>query len=160
MPDFLREVHERNLTNTTRSEYEDCSTFNDTSRGASMLQTILRLPTVKSESGYSRSTIYLRIDQGLWTKQVSLGARCVGWPAHEVAALNAARIAGKSDEEIRALLAQKQEEHRDLDAVVERLLSAPTVGDDFQIRRIKKRKLVLKDRISALEDKLLPDIIA
>ena len=69
-----------------------------------MPQTIFRLPAVKSESGYSRSTIYLRIAQGLWTKQVSLGPRCVGWPAHEVAALNAARIAGKSDEEIRALV--------------------------------------------------------
>jgi len=69
-----------------------------------MLQTIFRLPAVKSESGYSRSTIYLRIAQGLWTKQVSLGPRCVGWPANEVAALNAARIAGKTDEEIRALV--------------------------------------------------------
>ena len=69
-----------------------------------MTHTILRLPAAKSESGYSRSTIYLRIAQGLWTKQVSLGPRCVGWPAHEVAALNAARIAGKTDEEIRALV--------------------------------------------------------
>ena len=40
----------------------------------------------------------------MWTKQVSLGPRCVGWPAHEVAALNAARIAGKTDDEIRALV--------------------------------------------------------
>ena len=69
-----------------------------------MTLTILRLPAVKTESGYSRSTIYLRIAQGLWTKQVSLGPRCVGWPAHEVAALNAARIAGKTDEDIRALV--------------------------------------------------------
>lgn len=69
-----------------------------------MLHTILRLPSVKSESGQSRSTIYLRITQGLWTKPVSLGPRAVGWPAHEVGALNAARIAGKSDEEIRALV--------------------------------------------------------
>ena len=69
-----------------------------------MTHTILRLPAAKSESGYSRSTIYLRISQGLWTKQVSLGPRCVGWPRHEVAALNAARIAGKSDEEIRVLV--------------------------------------------------------
>lgn len=69
-----------------------------------MVTKILRLPTVKSESGYSRSTVYLRISQGLWTKQVSLGPRCVGWPAHEVEALNAARIAGKSDAEIRALV--------------------------------------------------------
>lgn len=35
---------------------------------------------------------------------MSLGPRCVGWPAHEVAALNAARIAGKSDDEIRILV--------------------------------------------------------
>ena len=69
-----------------------------------MTHTILRLPAVKSESGYSRSTIYLRITQGLWTKQVSLGPRCIGWPAHEVAALNAIRIAGKTDEEIRELV--------------------------------------------------------
>jgi prophage regulatory protein len=78
--------------------------FNTTQQGANMLQTIFRLPTVKSESGYSRSTIYLRISQGLWTKPVSLGARAVGWPADEIAALNAARIAGKCDQEIRALV--------------------------------------------------------
>ena len=80
--------------------------FNNTQRGANVLQTIYRLPAVKTESGYSRSTIYLRIAQGLWTKQVSLGARAVGWPSSEVSALNAARIAGKTDEEIRALVAK------------------------------------------------------
>ena len=69
-----------------------------------MVTTILRLPAVKAESGYSRSTIYLRISQGLWPKPVSLGPRCVGWPAHEVDAMNAARIAGKTDDEIRALV--------------------------------------------------------
>lgn len=69
-----------------------------------MQPTILRLPVVKSESGLSRSTIYLRITQGLWTKPINLGARAVGWPAHEVASLNAARIAGKSNEEIRNLV--------------------------------------------------------
>lgn len=78
---------------------------NNTQRGADMPQTILRLPTVKAESGYSRSTIYLRISQGLWTRPVALGARARGWPAAEVTALNAARIAGKSDEEIRVLVA-------------------------------------------------------
>lgn len=69
-----------------------------------MLQTILRLPAVKSESGYSRSTIYLRIAQGLWPKPVNLGMRMVGWPTSEVTAMNAARIAGKTDDEIRALV--------------------------------------------------------
>jgi len=70
--------------------------------------TIYRVPAVRTESGYSRSTIYLRIAQGLWTKQVKLGPRCVGWPAHEVAALNAARIAGADDDEIRALVVKLQ----------------------------------------------------
>ena len=69
-----------------------------------MLNTLLRLPAVKAECGYSRSTIYLRMSQGLWTRSVSLGARAVAWPAGEVAALNAARIAGKSDDQIRALV--------------------------------------------------------
>lgn len=68
--------------------------------------TILRRKQVEAETGYSRSTIYLRIAQGLWPKPVSLGARAVGWPAGEVSALNAARIAGRSDEEIRALVAR------------------------------------------------------
>ena len=66
--------------------------------------TIARLPTAQAESGYSRSTIYLRMSQGLWTKQIRLGPRCIGWPASDIAALNAARIAGKTDEEIRALV--------------------------------------------------------
>jgi len=69
-----------------------------------MKRTILRLPAVKSESGLSRSTIYLRVSQGLWTKPVSLGARAVGWPSDEVEAINAARIAGDTDEDIRDLV--------------------------------------------------------
>ena len=69
-----------------------------------MVTTILRLPAVKSACGLSRSSIYLRITQRLWTKPISLGGRAVGWPADEVARLNAARIAGKSNDEIRALV--------------------------------------------------------
>jgi prophage regulatory protein len=69
-----------------------------------MPKTILRLPSVKSESGLSRSTLYLRITQGLWTKPISLGGRSVGWPASEVVTLNSARIAGKTDKEIRELV--------------------------------------------------------
>jgi len=65
---------------------------------------ILRIPAAKNQSGYSRSTIYLRIAQGLWTKPVSLGPRAVGWPSNEVEALNAARISGKTDDEIRELV--------------------------------------------------------
>lgn len=71
-----------------------------------MTHTILRIPAVKTQSGLSRSTIYLRISEGLWTRPVRLGARAVGWPSNEVAAINAARIAGKTDEEVRALVAK------------------------------------------------------
>ena len=71
-----------------------------------MLQFILRLPTVKTQTGYSRSTVYLRISQGLFIKPVRLGDRAVGWPAGDVAAMNAARIAGKSDADIRVLVQQ------------------------------------------------------
>jgi prophage regulatory protein len=73
-----------------------------------MKHTILRIPAVKSQSGLSRSTIYQRIAEGLWTKPVSLGARAVGWPSDEVDAINSARIAGKTDEEIRILVAKME----------------------------------------------------
>lgn len=69
-----------------------------------MATEILRLPAVMFQSGLSRSTVYLRIAQGLWTKPISLGGRAVGWPGSEVATLNAARIAGKSNDEVRAMV--------------------------------------------------------
>lgn len=69
-----------------------------------MTHTILRLPTVLRERGRSRSAHYLDIQQGLFTHPVAIGLRAVGWPSGELAAINAARIAGKSDEEIRDLV--------------------------------------------------------
>jgi len=79
-----------------------------------MKHTILRLPAAKSESGLSRSTIYLRISQRLWTKPVQISAQAVGWPSDEVAALNAACIAGKTDDEIRDLVAKLVAAHKDM----------------------------------------------
>ncbi len=76
------------------------------------VNTIVRRKQVQAETGYSRSTIYLRIAQGLWPKSVSLGPRAVGWPAREVAALNAARIAGHTDEEIRRLVSGLEAQRR------------------------------------------------
>ena len=69
-----------------------------------MTHTILRLPAVLRERGRSRSAHYLDIQQGLFTCPVQIGLRAVGWPAGEVATINAARIAGKIEEEIRALV--------------------------------------------------------
>lgn len=72
--------------------------------GSYMLPTILRLPAVRAETGYSRSTLYFYITQGLWTKPVRIGVRAVGWPAAEVAMLITARIAGRSETDIRVLV--------------------------------------------------------
>ena len=44
-----------------------------------MTSKILRLPSVTCRTGLSRSTIYLKISQGLFPKPLSLGARAVGW---------------------------------------------------------------------------------
>lgn len=66
--------------------------------------TISRLPAVLRARGRSRSSHYDDIKKGLFTTPVSIGARAVGWPDSEVAILNAARIAGECDEEIRVLV--------------------------------------------------------
>jgi len=49
-----------------------------------MTHTILRLPAVKTSTGLSRSTIYLRIAEGRFPKPVSLGGRAVGWLEAEI----------------------------------------------------------------------------
>lgn len=77
---------------------------NNTQRDANTWHTIQRLPNVLRARGRSRSSHYEDIKQGLFTRPVHIGHRAVGWPAYETEVLNAARIAGKSDEEIRALV--------------------------------------------------------
>ena len=62
-------------------------------------------------------------------------------------------------EELRRRLKALRSEHRDLDDVIARI-SDEAPFDQLQIQRLKKRKLVLKDEISRLEDLLVPDIIA
>ncbi len=66
--------------------------------------TILRLPAVLKRRGRSRSSHYADIKAGLFVKPVLIGLRAKGTPDIEVDALNAARIAGKSEDEIRALV--------------------------------------------------------
>ena len=56
-------------------------------------------------------------------------------------------------------LANIRQELRDRDDSISALIESSR-KNHVQIQRLKKRKLVLKDRISALEDKLIPDIIA
>ncbi len=66
---------------------------------------ILRLRDVLAQTGHkSQSSIYGLIRAGLFVEPVQIGPRSVGWPADEVQALNAARITGMSDADIRALV--------------------------------------------------------
>ncbi len=66
---------------------------------------IWRIETCKLEAGYkSHASIYKLIREGLWTNPVRLGIRSVGWPSEEITTICKARIAGKSDDEIRALV--------------------------------------------------------
>jgi prophage regulatory protein len=71
---------------------------------------ILRLRAVREITGLSRSGIYAKIAAGEFPQPVNLGARAVGWPEHEVQAINAARIAGKSTDDIRSLIAAMKAE--------------------------------------------------
>jgi prophage regulatory protein len=60
---------------------------------------------VKAETGHrSHASIYSAIKAGLFTSGVAIGQRSRGWPSEEVRAINAARIAGKSETEIRELV--------------------------------------------------------
>jgi hypothetical protein len=60
---------------------------------------------------------------------------------------------------IRDQIERLREEHRDLDAAIDALITAGA-ADRLQLQRLKKRKLWLRDRMSRLGDDLTPDIIA
>ena len=61
--------------------------------------------------------------------------------------------------EIEQRIAELELEHSDLDDIIGRLSETPT-QDQLQLRRLKKRKLFLKDQLARLRDKLIPDILA
>ena len=79
---------------------------------------ILRMPAVKAETGHrSHASIYNAIKAGLFTKPVKIGQRSVGWVMTEVQAINAARIAGKSETEIRELVTRLHAKRLELGTV-------------------------------------------
>jgi hypothetical protein len=68
-------------------------------------------------------------------------------------------MANEDERELAAELARLQQEHRDLDAAIDALQHSPA-PDLLQLQRLKKRKLMLRDRIAFVEDQITPDIIA
>jgi hypothetical protein len=64
-----------------------------------------------------------------------------------------------NQESLRSQLIMLRQEHRDLDSAIHALSQAPQ-ADQLQIKRLKKKKLALKDQIISIEDQTTPDIIA
>jgi hypothetical protein len=73
--------------------------------------------------------------------------------------MNEEELGPQAEAAIRSELALRRQEHQDLDAAV-RALESQSRSDQLQIARLKKKKLILRDQIAKLEDKLTPDIIA
>lgn len=65
---------------------------------------LCRRPVVEKRTGLSRSTLYRRMQLGTFPKPVNIGGERVAWLESEIEAINKARIAGKTDEEIKALV--------------------------------------------------------
>jgi len=78
-----------------------------------------------------------------------------------IPALSKPAVAMNDNDEraLRDWLARLQQEHRDLDAAIAALATSPG-SDLIQVQRLKKRKLVLRDKIRQIDDQLTPDIIA
>lgn len=100
------------------------------------------------------------------------GTFTAGLPALAGAALHCSNVEGASrtkmnnipaemefDEVLRIQLEVLKREHRDLDQAIHALEESGR-ADQLALRRLKKQKLMLKDRIAIIEDRLTPDIIA
>lgn len=79
---------------------------------------LLRLIPTLGKTGDSRSTHYQKIKNGLMTEPVKLSVHSVAWPEFEIDHILAARIAGKSDDEIRAIVAKLMTDRKTLGAGV------------------------------------------
>ena len=69
------------------------------------------------------------------------------------------KVSMQTEEVLRVELEFFRQEHRDLDQAI-LALSDTVTADQLMIQRLKKKKLQLKDKITRLEDRLTPDIIA
>ena len=67
-------------------------------------------------------------------------------------------MSDQAQAELRMMVARLRHEHEDFDAAINAMIQ---VGcDQLRIQRMKKKKLAIKDKLSKLEDQIIPDIIA
>ena len=67
-------------------------------------------------------------------------------------------ISDQEQAEVRLEFARLKQDHADFDAAINAMMAMGC--DPLQIQRMKKKKLAMKDRLSSLEDRIIPDIIA
>lgn len=79
-------------------------------------------------------------------------------PAPRGARLQTVTMADQDQAEIRLEAARLKQEHEDFDAAINAMIA--TNCDALQIQRMKKKKLVIKDKLRILEDRVIPNIIA
>ncbi|GLX77722.1 hypothetical protein tinsulaeT_10620 [Thalassotalea insulae] len=72
----------------------------------SNFQKIIRKPDVLNITGFSKSTLYNRIKDGLWPSPISLGSRAIGFVQAECEAVLSAMIAEQPPEKIKALVSE------------------------------------------------------
>jgi hypothetical protein len=81
------------------------------------------------------------------------------WPKKDSPMQGLTELEMKTDDVLRVELEVFKQEHRDLDEAIDALIERGT-SDALTIQRLKKKKLLLKDKIAYIEDRLTPDIIA
>ena len=72
--------------------------------------------------------------------------------------LQTVAMSDQEQTEIRLEFAKLKQEHTDFDAAINAMIA--TGCDPLQVQRMKKKKLAIKDRMQAIEDRIIPDIIA
>ena len=82
-----------------------------------VLSKLLRIPQANTLACKSKSGFYEAIAKGLLPPAVKVGIRAAAWPEHELQAINRARIAGRSDDDIRALVQKLVADRASLGAV-------------------------------------------
>jgi prophage regulatory protein len=95
-----------------------------------MMLQLIKNAEARSSLGVGNTTFYEQLNAGLITPAVKLGVHSVAWPKHEIQAIVAARIAGQSDDQIKALVKQLFEDRQKLPALAQ---GAPTYGQSAEI---------------------------
>ncbi len=123
--DALRIIDRIAASGNAESTWEECCQIEDNSIKAMQL-----MPEAFKASCKSRSRFYDDIKKGLMVPMVRIGANSVAVPEDEIAAINAAKIAGKSNDEIRQIVSRLVADRQDV--AQSRVSASRTAKEDLQ----------------------------